>query len=92
MNKYECKTLLFSSSATIYNNFGKDKIKEDCLIKPINPYGRNKATIELFLNDIYTSDPDNWKIINLRYFNPIGAHCSGKLGENPIGSVNNIFL
>ncbi len=91
MDKYECKTIIFSSSATIYNNFGKEKIKENCSIKPINPYGRNKSTIELFLNDIYESDPINWKIINLRYFNPIGAHSSGKLGENPIGLVNNIF-
>ncbi len=91
MYKYECNTMIFSSSATIYNNFGKEKIKEDCSIQPINPYGRNKATIELFLNDIYESDPLKWKIINLRYFNPIGAHCNGKLGENPTGSVNNIF-
>jgi UDP-glucose 4-epimerase len=91
MDKYECKTIIFSSSATIYNNLGKGKIKENCSIKPINPYGRNKSTIELFLNDIYESDPINWKIISLRYFNPIGAHYSGKLGENPIGLTNNIF-
>ena len=91
MDKYDCKTIIFSSSATIYENSGKDKISEDALINPINPYGRNKSTIELFLNDIYESDPKNWKIINLRYFNPIGAHISGKLGENPIGLVNNIF-
>ena len=91
MDKYDCKTIIFSSSATIYENSSKDKISEDALINPINPYGRNKSTIELFLNDIYESDPKNWKIINLRYFNPIGAHISGKLGENPIGLVNNIF-
>ena len=91
MNKYDCKTIIFSSSATIYENLGKQKINENSLIKPINPYGRNKSTIELFLNDIYESDPNNWKIINLRYFNPIGAHISGKLGENPTGLVNNIF-
>ena len=91
MDKYDCKTIIFSSSATIYENLGKKKIKENALIKPINPYGRNKSTIELFLNDIYESDPKNWKIINLRYFNPIGAHSSGQLGENTIGLVNNIF-
>tara|TARA_S200000501_G_scaffold365136_1_gene398181 strand:+ start:1016 stop:2068 length:1053 start_codon:yes stop_codon:yes gene_type:complete len=91
MKKYDCKTIIFSSSATIYENLGKHKIKENSLIKPINPYGRNKSTIELFLKDIYESDPKNWKIINLRYFNPIGAHISGKLGENYIGLVNNIF-
>jgi len=91
MNKYDCKTIIFSSSATIYENSGKNKINEKTLVNPINPYGRNKSTIELFLNDIYESDPKNWRIINLRYFNPIGAHISGKLGENQIGLVNNIF-
>ena len=91
MNKYDCKTIIFSSSATIYENSGKNKINEKTSVNPINPYGRNKSTIELFLNDIYESDPKNWKVINLRYFNPIGAHISGKLGENQIGLVNNIF-
>ena len=91
MKKYYCKTIIFSSSATIYANYGDTKIKEDYLIKPINPYGRNKSTIELFLNDIYESEQSQWKIISLRYFNPIGAHSSGMLGENPIGIVNNIF-
>ena len=91
MKKYNCCTIIFSSSATIYANIGNKKIKENFLIKPINPYGRSKATIELFLNDIFNSDPTQWKIICLRYFNPIGAHSSGKLGENPIGLVYNIF-
>ena len=91
MKKYDCKTIIFSSSATIYANYGNRKIKEDYLIKPINPYGRNKSTIELFLNDIYESEKSQWKIISLRYFNPIGAHSSGMLGENPMGIVNNIF-
>ena len=90
MNKFNCKTIIFSSSATIYSYAGNNKIKEDVSINPINPYGRNKSTIELFLNDVFESDPDNWKIISLRYFNPIGAHNSGQLGENPIG-VKNIF-
>ena len=58
--------------------------------KPINPYGRNKSTIELFLNDIYESDPINWKIINLRYFNLL-ALIAAENWENPIGLVNNIF-
>ena len=91
MKKYECSKIIFSSSATIYANLGIQKIKEDFLIKPINPYGRTKASTELFLNDLYESDQTKWKIISLRYFNPIGAHSSGKLGENPNGLTHNIF-
>ena len=85
------KTVIFSSSATIYAYHLDIKIKEDYLIKPINPYRRNKSTIDLFLNDIYESEQPRWKIISLRYFNPISAHNSGILGENQIGIVNNIF-
>ena len=91
MKKYNCRTIIFSSSATIYANIGNKKFKENFQIKPINPYGRSKASIELFLNDIYESDQTQWKIISLRFFNPIGAHSSGKLGENPLGLVQNIF-
>ena len=90
MKKYDCKNLIFSSSATIYSNPSKKELKEDSLIQPINPYGRTKATVEVLLNDIFQSD-NKWKIINLRYFNPIGAHPSGEIGENPIGVPNNIF-
>ena len=90
MKKYDCKTLIFSSSAAIYSNSGKKVHKENSLIKPINPYGRTKATVEILLNDIFQSDK-RWKIVNLRYFNPIGAHPSGEIGENPIGLPNNIF-
>lgn len=91
MRKFSCKTLIFSSSATIYFNAQKKFIKEDHFINPINPYGRTKATVEILLKDIYESEVNDWRIINLRYFNPIGAHCSGKIGENPIGIPNNIF-
>ena len=90
MKKYSCRNLIFSSSATIYSNSIKNKLTEDSLIKPINPYGRTKATVEILLNDIFLSDKQ-WKIINLRYFNPIGAHQSGEIGEDPIGLPNNIF-
>ena len=90
MQKFDCKTLIFSSSATIYSNSLKKELKENSLIKPINPYGRTKATVEIFLKDIFQSD-NSWKIINLRYFNPIGAHPSGVIGENPIGIPRNIF-
>ena len=90
MKKYDCKNLIFSSSATIYSNPSKKELKEDSLIQPINPYGRTKATVEVLLNDLFQSD-GKWKIINLRYFNPIGAHPSGEIGEHPIGVPNNIF-
>ena len=77
MKKYNCRNLIFSGSATIYSNSIKNKLKEDSLTKPVNPYGRTKATVEILLNDIFSDN--QWKIINLRYFNPIGAHQSGEL-------------
>ncbi len=91
MNKYNCRTIVFSSSATIYGLSGEELINENAKIKPINPYGQTKAAVEKFLNDIYKSCPENWRIANLRYFNPIGAHPSGSIGESPIGIPNNIF-
>ena len=91
MNRYKCRTIVFSSSATIYG-FSKDKlITENTEIKPINPYGKNKLAIENLLNDIYNSQPGEWRIASLRYFNPIGAHPSGLIGESPIGVPSNIF-
>ena len=91
MKKFSCKNFIFSSSATIYSNSKGDLLDENSLISPINPYGRTKAYIEIFLKDIFESDAEGWKIINLRYFNPIGAHESGELGEDPLGIPNNIF-
>ena len=91
MDKKTCRTLVFSSSATIYGLSKRLLIKEENKIKPINPYGNTKATIELILCDLFKSNPNKWKISNLRYFNPIGAHESGLIGENPIGIPNNIF-
>ena len=90
MNDYNCRSLIFSSSATIYEK-SENLIKEDFPIKPTNPYGKTKSNIESLLEDIYNSDKGEWKIINLRYFNPIGAHSSGDIGEDPIGIPNNIF-
>ena len=90
MQKFCCKKFIFSSSATIYAN-SEDLIKEDFSIKPINPYGKTKSYIESLLEDIYKSNNREWKIVNLRYFNPIGAHYSGHLGEDPIGTPNNVF-
>ena len=91
MNLYQCRTIVFSSSATIYGLSGNQPITENTTINPINPYGRTKAAIEKLLNDIYVSEPDKWRISNLRYFNPIGAHPSGIIGESPIDVPNNIF-
>tara|TARA_B110000008_G_scaffold279902_1_gene329476 strand:+ start:5638 stop:6645 length:1008 start_codon:yes stop_codon:yes gene_type:complete len=90
MEKYNCKTIVFSSSATIYGDEAKSPIKESSLLSSNNPYGRSKLIIENILNDIYLSDP-TWKIARLRYFNPVGAHKSGIIGENPTGIPNNLF-
>ena len=91
MDKFKCNILVFSSSATIYGVSGNINIKEDSEINPINPYGTTKLAIETFLGDLYKSQSNKWGIINLRYFNPIGAHESGFLGENPTGHISNIF-
>ena len=90
MEKYECRTVIFSSSATIYQ-INEDKLlNESSPINPINPYGQTKLAIERLLKDLFDKG-DNWRIANLRYFNPIGAHQSGLIGENPKGMKNNIF-
>tara|TARA_B100001093_G_scaffold256916_1_gene245685 strand:+ start:36453 stop:37508 length:1056 start_codon:yes stop_codon:yes gene_type:complete len=90
MNKYNCKKFVFSSSATIYEPLEKEKLKEGSIKLPINPYGNTKLTSEKILNDLYKSDK-SWKIVNLRYFNPVGAHESSLLGENPKGMPSNLF-
>ena len=90
MEKFECRTVIFSSSATIYQ-INEDKlINESSPINPINPYGQTKLAIERLLKDLFDKG-DDWRIANLRYFNPIGAHQSGLIGENPKGIKNNIF-
>ncbi len=91
MNRYYCRTFVFSSSATIYGMPERSPISEETNIDPINPYGQTKATVEKLLNDIYEGSSKEWKISNLRYFNPIGAHSSGIIGEDPLGLPNNIF-
>lgn len=91
MQKYQCNTLVFSSSATIYRPIESDKLFENSYKDPINPYGNTKLTIEKILKDLYISDSKKWKIINLRYFNPVGAHNSGKIGEDSQGPVSNLF-
>ena len=91
MQKNDCKKLIFSSSATIYKTAKAQKLKESSEIYPINTYGDTKSTIETILKSLFESEPNEWKIANLRYFNPIGAHQSGLIGEEPSGVPNNIF-
>ena len=93
MDEYKCRTIVFSSSATIYklNENDQNLIKETSDINSINPYGTNKIVIEKLLNDVYNSSPNEWSISSLRYFNPIGAHDSGLIGEDPRGTPNNLF-
>ena len=91
MKKYNVKTIVFSSSATIYGDPGTPKYVESMgRGKTTNPYGTTKAMIEQILEDLYKSD-NEWSISILRYFNPIGAHESGLLGESPNGIPNNLM-
>ncbi|WP_432823720.1 UDP-glucose 4-epimerase GalE [Trichloromonas sp.] len=90
MAEYGCKRLVFSSSATVYGDPQQLPIKEDAPTGATNPYGRTKLFIEEMLRDLHASDPD-WRIVILRYFNPVGAHASGRIGENPKGIPNNLF-
>tara|TARA_B100001093_G_scaffold519597_1_gene609381 strand:+ start:165 stop:1220 length:1056 start_codon:yes stop_codon:yes gene_type:complete len=91
MNENNCRKIVFSSSATIYAHSSKSIIDEKSKINPINPYGSTKMVVEKLLEDVFNSMPNEWRIINLRYFNPIGAHSSGLIGESPLGSPSNIF-
>ena len=91
MNEFDCNSIVFSSSATIYKPNEDIKLTEDCLKGPINPYGKTKLTIEKILEDVFISNPKKWKIGNLRYFNPVGAHDSGIIGENPQNKPTNLF-
>jgi UDP-glucose 4-epimerase len=89
MKQFNVNNLVFSSSATVYAPADKMPITEDYPLGPTNPYGWTKFMIEQFLRDLYTSDP-SWNIALLRYFNPVGAHPSGLIGEDPKGIPNNI--
>jgi len=91
MNKYNCKEIVFSSSATIYGSPKGKYLNETSFINPVNTYGSTKFVIEKLLNNLFASDKKNWRIANLRYFNPVGAHKSGLIGEDPNGLPNNIF-
>lgn len=91
MKKYNVKNFVFSSSATVYGAPERIPIDEECRVGgTTNPYGTSKYMIELILKDLYKSDP-TWNIVILRYFNPIGAHKSGLIGEEPQGIPNNLL-
>ena len=90
MAKYGCKSIVFSSSATVYGNPASNPIREDFPTSATNPYGRSKLFIEEILRDIFISD-SSWKIVLLRYFNPVGAYESGVIGEDPADIPNNLM-
>ena len=90
MKKYNCKKIVFSSSATVYGNPAKLPITEDFPLSTTNPYGSTKLMIEQILQDVNVSD-NEFSVAILRYFNPIGAHESGLIGERPNGIPNNVM-
>jgi len=90
MAAHGCKRLVFSSSATVYGEPKTVPIREDFPLSATNPYGRSKLMIEEILRDLYRSDA-SWDMGILRYFNPVGAHESGRIGEDPNGIPNNLF-
>lgn len=91
MKKFGCKNIIFSSSATVYGDPAFVPITEECPKgQCTNPYGWTKSMLEQILTDIQKADPE-WNVVLLRYFNPIGAHKSGLIGENPNGTPNNLM-
>ena len=92
MNKYNCKNIVFSSSATVYKAQSHKLLREEDICEPVNPYGNTKFIVEKILKDLYHShNQPQWKIALLRYFNPVGAHESGLIGEDPCEIPNNIY-
>ncbi len=90
MAEHQVKDIVFSSSATVYGDKNQPPLTEDMPRSAVNPYGRTKLMIEDILADLHTADPE-WNVILLRYFNPVGAHPSGQIGEDPNGIPNNLF-
>ena len=91
MRNHGVKSIVFSSSATVYGDPAFIPITEECPKGAItNPYGQTKGMLEQILTDLHTADPE-WKVMLLRYFNPIGAHKTGRIGENPRGIPNNLL-
>ena len=89
MRAHGVKSLIFSSSATVYGDPASVPIREEFPLSATNPYGRTKLMIEEILRDLAAADPE-WRIVLLRYFNPVGAHPSGRIGEDPKGIPNNL--
>lgn len=90
MERRKVKTLVFSSSATVYGDPAIVPLREDCPTGATSPYGRTKLMIEEILADVHVAD-ESWNIARLRYFNPVGAHESGLIGEEPLGKPNNLM-
>jgi UDP-glucose 4-epimerase len=90
MQQHAVKNIVFSSSATVYGDVKIVPLKEDFPLSAINPYGRTKLMIEDILRDLYRAESD-WNIVILRYFNPVGAHPTGRIGEDPNGIPNNLM-
>lgn len=90
MADHNVKRIVFSSSATVYGDPSESPLTEDSGLSATNPYGQTKLTIEYILRDLCASDPE-WKAALLRYFNPVGAHESGMIGEDPAGKPNNLM-
>ncbi|MGZ5239449.1 MAG: UDP-glucose 4-epimerase GalE [Caldimonas sp.] len=90
MQAHGCRTIVFSSSATVYGQARTLPIREDAPLAATNPYGSTKLVSEMLLRDLERSDPA-WRIATLRYFNPVGAHPSGTIGEDPRGTPNNLM-
>jgi len=90
MAKNGCKSIIFSSSATVYGDPHTTPILENFPLSATNPYGRSKLFVEEILRDLHISDSE-WKVVLLRYFNPVGAHASGTIGEDPNGIPNNLM-
>lgn len=90
MQKFNVKRMVFSSSATVYGMQNRVPLVEQMQLSAINPYGRTKMMLEMTLKDLVTANPD-WSVALLRYFNPVGAHESGRIGEDPNGTPNNLL-
>ena len=90
MQDFNCKKIVFSSSATVYGDKNKAPYTEHMELGATNPYGRTKLMLEEIFRDLYNSD-NSWRISLLRYFNPVGAHKTGLIGENPNGIPNNLM-
>ena len=90
MKSHGVQRIVFSSSATVYGTTEKMPLTEESLLEPVNPYGRSKLIVEQILRDLAAADPA-WRVMLLRYFNPVGAHPSGLIGEDPVGVPNNLM-